>query len=210
MTNSSSLLDRVAWAVLAVSATLIGMGSLRYALPVVPFPLVENFVTHRTALVVHAVSASVALLIGPWQFLQTIRQRRPWLHRYGGRLYAAAVLIAWMASIPIALHAETGTVASIGFLALGVAWVAATAVAVVFILRRRIAQHRRWMIRSYALTAAAITLRVYLGLSGALDIPFAEAYPAIAWLCWVPNLLIAEIALQHSRRWQIWSYADRT
>ncbi|WP_296736440.1 DUF2306 domain-containing protein [Mesorhizobium sp.] len=155
----------------------------------------ENFVTHRTALILHAVSASVALLVGPWQFLPGIRLRRPWLHRYFGRTYAATVLTAWVASIPIALHAETGKVAAIGFLALGGFWVVTTAVAVSFILRRRVAQHRRWMIRSYALTAAAITLRIYLGLSGALGISFAEAYPAIAWLCWVPNLLIVEIFL---------------
>ncbi len=157
-------------------------------------------------MVVHAVSASVALLIGPWQFLTTVRQRRPWLHRYGGRIYAGAVLIAWSASIPVALHAETGKVASIGFLALGALWIATTAIAVALILRRRIALHRRWMIRSYALTTAAITLRIYLGLSGVLDIPFVEAYPVIAWLCWVPNLLFTEIVLLYSSQKQAWSF----
>jgi hypothetical protein len=54
------------------------------------------------------------------------------------------------------------------------------------------------MIRSYALTAAAITLRMYLPLSFALKIPFEIGYPAIAWLCWVPNLLVAELYLQLS------------
>jgi hypothetical protein len=48
------------------------------------------------------------------------------------------------------------------------------------------------MIRSYALCLAAVTLRLYLPLSGAIGIPFDDAYPAIAWLCWVPNLVAAE------------------
>ena len=52
--------------------------------------------------------------------------------------------------------------------------------------------HRRWMIRSYALTAAAITLRLYLPLLSHLGIPFDMSYPVVAWLCWVPNLLFAE------------------
>lgn len=49
------------------------------------------------------------------------------------------------------------------------------------------------MIRSYALTLAAVTLRLQLPASAMLDIPFETAYPAIAFLCWVPNLILAEI-----------------
>jgi hypothetical protein len=52
--------------------------------------------------------------------------------------------------------------------------------------------HREWMIRSYALCLAAVTLRLYLPLAALGGIPFEEAYPAIAWLCWVPNLVAAE------------------
>jgi hypothetical protein len=57
---------------------------------------------------------------------------------------------------------------------------------------RDLPAHRRWMIRSYALTLAAVTLRLYLPLSASLGIPFATAYPAIAWLCWIPNLAAAQ------------------
>ena len=48
------------------------------------------------------------------------------------------------------------------------------------------------MIRSYALTLAAVTLRIYLPGALALGVPYDLAYPPIAWLCWVPNLLVAE------------------
>jgi hypothetical protein len=49
------------------------------------------------------------------------------------------------------------------------------------------------MIRSYALAAAAITLRIYLPLSFVFHVPFSTGYPAIAWLCWIPNALAAEV-----------------
>ena len=48
------------------------------------------------------------------------------------------------------------------------------------------------MIGSYALTLAAVTLRIYLPLSLALGVPFANAYRVISWLCWVPNIILAE------------------
>ncbi len=55
-----------------------------------------------------------------------------------------------------------------------------------------ITQHQRWMIRSYALTLGAVTLRIHLPLFLIQGVPFDQAYPAIAWLAWVPNLVIAE------------------
>jgi len=69
----------------------------------------------------------------------------------------------------------------------------------VMIVRHDTAAHWRWMVRSYALTAAAITLRIYLPRSMALHLPFQRAYPAIAWLCWIPNFLAAEAYLLTSR-----------
>ncbi|MNL75568.1 hypothetical protein D3C87_2013940 [compost metagenome] len=60
--------------------------------------------------------------------------------------------------------------------------------------------HRRWMIRSIALTLAAVTLRIQIPVSMMLDIPFDTAYPVIAWLCWVPNLVVAEMIVRWPRR----------
>ena len=60
------------------------------------------------------------------------------------------------------------------------------------IRRGEVSEHRRWMVRNFSLTLAAVTLRILLPMSGNAGIPFEVAYPAIAWLCWVPNLLVAE------------------
>jgi hypothetical protein len=67
-----------------------------------------------------------------------------------------------------------------------------TSAAYVYIRKGDINNHQVWMIRSYALTFAAVTLRIWLPMAQALQIEFIEAYRVIAWLCWVPNLLIAQ------------------
>ena len=103
------------------------------------------------------------------------------------RIYCGAVLLGWCASLWIAPHSQTGLIASAAFLALGAAWIVTTGLAVRFILRGDVIGHRRWMIRSFALTAAAITLRMYLPLIFVFRWPFSIGYPAIAWLCWIPN-----------------------
>jgi hypothetical protein len=63
---------------------------------------------------------------------------------------------------------------------------------------RRFDEHRRWMIRSFALTFAAVTLRIYMPLSGLMHLDMDQAYRAIAWLAWVPNLILAELYLRRS------------
>jgi hypothetical protein len=52
------------------------------------------------------------------------------------------------------------------------------------------------MVRNFALTFAAVTLRVWLPAGTAAGVPFAVAYPVVAWLCWVPNLLAAEALIR--------------
>jgi hypothetical protein len=58
------------------------------------------------------------------------------------------------------------------------------------------AQHRRWMIRSLSLTFAAVTLRIMLPMIPLTGMDFVDAYRAISFLCWVPNLLWVEVWLR--------------
>ena len=197
---TSRLVLGIAWVLLALSASAVALYSLRYALPHVPMPArLTNFTTRRDALCVHAVCSAIALLVGPWQFVDALRSRHLQLHRALGRCYALAVLTGWIASLPIALHAQTRPIASAGFLALGLSWVTATATAIWKVTHGDIAAHRRWMTRSYALTAAAITLRIYLVIILGCNIDFVPGYRVIAWLCWVPNLLAAEVLVRRMK-----------
>ena len=188
-----SRLAFVGWAILAFNALGTGVVGLRYVLPHVPFPTpLPNFYVRHDWLVAHAVFSSIAVLTGPCQFLPRLRSRSLNLHRWLGRIYCGAVLAGWVASLPIAAHAQTGNVASAGFLSLGAFWIVTTAAAYFSIRAGRVQAHREWMIRSYALTAAAITLRSYLPLLLVNHVPLTTAYPLVAWLCWMPNLAFAE------------------
>ena len=97
----------------------------------------------------------------------------------------------------LAPTAYTGAVASVGFTVLAMATLFTTWTALRMVLAHRYGEHRRWMIRSFSLIMAGVMLRVWVplfnGLSsaGIVSLPFETAYATIAWLCWVPNLLIA-------------------
>jgi uncharacterized membrane protein len=190
-------LPKILWVMLAVFAFVNGLEALRYLLPHVPFPAeIDNFIRRRTALSLHALGGAIALMTGPLQFLPGFRESNWNRHRLLGWVYGGAVLLGWCASVWIAPHAQTGGIAAWGFMTLGAAWIVTTRLAVRFILRGDAIQHRRWMLRSYALTAAAITLRIYLPLVFVFHWPFAIGYPAIAWLCWIPNVIAAELYLR--------------
>jgi uncharacterized membrane protein len=190
-------LPKILWFLLAFFALANALQALRYLLPHPPFPAeIDNFTQRRLALSLHALGGAIALLVGPLQFALRFRETSWKRHRLSGWIYCGAVALGWCASLWIAPHAQTGRVASAGFLTLGAAWIATTGLAVQAILRGDALAHRRWMIRSYALTAAAITLRIYLPLSFVFHVPFSIGYPAIAWLCWIPNALAAELYLR--------------
>lgn len=141
-----------------------------------------------------------ALATGPWQLNQRLRRAAQGLHRWLGRSYVVGVIVGAAGALALAPRAETGAVARIGFAVLGLLWLGFTLLAFLRIRAGEQAAHRRWMVRSYSLTLAAVTLRLYLPLSAVMGLSFEAAYPAIAWLCWIPNLLVAEwyLGLEHA------------
>ena len=123
-----------------------------------------------------------------------MRSSRVALHRWLGRTYLGiGVLVGGVAGLVVALHAFGGVTARLGFAALALAWLYTGTRAYLAIRSRDVAAHRRWMVRNFALTFAAVTLRIYLPASALAGVSFELAYPAIAWLCWAPNLVVAEL-----------------
>jgi uncharacterized membrane protein len=155
------------------------------------------FERYPAAVYVHVFGSAVALGLGPLQFWSTLRTRRPRLHRWCGRLYlGAGVLVGGAAGLYMAFGAFGGPPARMGFTALAAAWLFTGLRAWQAVRNREIVEHRRWMIRNFALTLAAVTLRLWVPAAVASGIAFEAAYPVIAWLCWVPNLLLAEMLLR--------------
>lgn len=159
-------------------------------------PVIANNRFIEPWLLVHVAGAATALLIGPLQFSSRLRTRFGALHRWIGRTYIISCLVGGAAGFVLALGASTGPISTIGFGSLALLWIIATSFAWRRATQGRFIEHRAWMIRSFALTFAAVTLRLYLPLSFLLQLPFDDAYRAISFLCWVPNLLVAELYLR--------------
>jgi uncharacterized membrane protein len=188
------LIRKIAWVLMALLACFIAA----YAFAILFLPnlrppfLQQRFLMMPVAAALHLAASGVALAVGPLQHNSRIRGGFLNLHRWLGRVYVIAVMLGGSAALSLATVSQGGLPTHVGFGLLAVLWLGATAVAYRQIRRGDRTSHRRWMVRSYALTFAAVTLRIYLPLSIAAGLAFEPAYQTIAWLCWVPNLVIAE------------------
>ena len=155
------------------------------------------FEAHTVGIYVHVFASSLALALGPWQFFSQLRQRYPQRHRWIGRVYLlAGVLPGGLSGLYVAQFAFGGLVSSSGFSLLAILWLASAWFGYRAIRRGDVATHTRWMLRNFALTFAAVTLRIYLGSFAATGMRFEVFYPWLAWLCWVPNLLFVYWVLE--------------
>lgn len=195
-------MKRLGWIVFIFFSVSVGFYPLRYLLADGPTGVLANralFDTEvwRWAFYQHVAFGGIALLTGFTQFSKSLRKNRISLHRMLGKIYVASVLMSGLSGLYIAIYTFGGLTAQLGFSGLALGWLLTTTLAFVAIRRKRVDAHQNWMIRSYALTWAAVSLRLYLPLfEFGFDMPFAQSYPIIAWLCWVPNLMIAEWIIQ--------------
>jgi len=189
--------NRGLWALAAVMSAAVAIVSYRYLPRLGPLaPNVVQNLFHRPWLDVHVAGAATALLVGPLQFLPRLRARRRKLHRWLGRTYVAGCLTGGVGGLVMAFGATAGPIAGFGFGILAVIWLITTGQAWQAALDRRFEDHRAWMIRSFALTFGAVTLRLYLPIFPLLGLSFMDGYRAASWLAWVPNLIVAELYLR--------------
>ncbi|WP_082589749.1 DUF2306 domain-containing protein [Agromyces sp. Soil535] len=156
----------------------------------------------QAAFYAHIVAGGLALVAGPFQFWRGLRDRHRQVHRWIGRTYLAAVAIAGVSGLVMAPFSEAGFAGFFGFGTLAVLWLVTGRRAYGAIRRGDVPSHRAWMMRNFALTYAAVTLRLWLGvLIGAQALPggqfdfeaaFANAYAVVPFLAWLPNLVVAE------------------
>ena len=147
----------------------------------------------------HIMFGGLALLVGWAQFIKKIRNKRPVLHRNIGKVYVFSVLISSICGIYIAHYATGGLTASLGFILLGLVWFYTTLNAYLFARKGDIVRHEKLMIFSFAACFAAVTLRIWLPMLSSIMGGFVPAYRVVAWLCWVPNLLVAYIIVRNKQ-----------
>jgi len=152
----------------------------------------------NTAFYTHIALAGLALLIGWIQFSASFRARNLSLHRLVGKIYVGSALLSSIAGIYIGFFATGGFVSGLGFILLGIIWFYTTLMAYLNIREKKIAAHQKMMIYSYAACFAGAALRLWLPLLIYLTGDFIIAYKIVAWLCWVPNLVLANTIIRRT------------
>lgn len=149
---------------------------------------------------IHIIFGIAALIIGPFTLFAKFRERNINRHKILGRIYIIGVFFAGISGIYLAIYATGGFIAQLGFGFLSVFWLLTAFQALVNVKNKNIQEHQKWMIRNYSLTFAAVTLRMWLPLFTLMFgfENFNYSYVIIAWLCWVPNLIVAQMIIQRN------------
>ncbi len=215
LTILQMLMKKITWIFFVLLAIIVGLYPAIYFLTDRRFGLLQSKsaallldITWNAAFYTHIILGGIALLIGWTQFIEKTRNINIALHRLAGKIYVVAAFLSALSGLYIALYATGGITASIGFLSLGMIWFFTTLSAYVHIKNKRIAQHQKMMIYSYAACFAAVTLRIWLPLLIVFLHDFNTSYRIVSYLCWIPNMIVAYFLVERIKkktqsRWQL-------
>jgi len=177
-------------ALVSLRFLILGISPTFGAVPV----MADHIANRNLAFVLHVSASPIVLITGLFQFVPKLRIRRPALHRWTGRIYVLSAMIGGLAGLALAYGSMSDRpIAAAGFGMLAIVWIGITAHAIRLAITGQTAEHRRWMLRSYALAFSAVTLRLELPLFFIFtNMEYGAITAYIAWLCWVPNLIFAE------------------
>ena len=155
---------------------------------------------YQWAFYTHIATGPVSLILGLILISEPLPMRFPKQHRALGKTQVALVLLLLVPSgLWMSYYAETGAVAAIGFASLAIA----TGVCVLCgwrsAVKRRFAEHRRWMWRCFLLLCSAVFLRLMGGLASMADVEPAWSYPLAAWASWLAPLAVFELRARIER-----------
>jgi hypothetical protein len=149
------------------------------------------------AFYIHITTGSLVLVTGIVQLSKKIRHRYASLHRALGKVYVAAILfISAPSGFIMSFFANGGWPAQLGFGLLSIMWWWFTFAGWKAATLKTWHSHRNFTIRSYALTFAAVTLRMYSFIFALMGYRGDFIYNIMVWLSWVPSLILAELWLR--------------
>jgi hypothetical protein len=154
---------------------------------------------YKIAFFTHVYTSIFLMIFGAFQFSNYIQKQHFKLHRISGRLYVTILLLlSGPSGLIMSYYANGGLFAQISFLLLSTFWMLFTFLSFYFILKKQVIQHQKFAIRSFALTLAAISLRLFKYLFVFFFEPLPmDAYRIAAWTSWTFNLLIAEVIIYY-------------
>jgi hypothetical protein len=193
-------LNRFGVTLMALMAVFVALYSLRYygtlaGVWLAVDPRLRDVLTQvPVRALTHVLVAPVALLLGPTQFFPGLREKYPQAHRWCGRAYVLACVVAGVGALATAPFASGGPIAGLGFAVLAALWIGTTFGAWRAAVRRNFRLHRLLMRFSYAMTFGAVTLRLQIPIGFVLGYPSYSAMSIwLAYTSWVPNVMVVAL-----------------
>jgi uncharacterized membrane protein len=168
----------------STNKTLIEQGMELYDFHYQPWNIVLLF---------HIITASLAIVVGPFQFNKKIRIKRKSFHRNLGKMYVITILVSGLTGIYLSFYAFGGVISKVGFFTLSLAWLYTTYLAYKHIRNKQFTLHENWMYRSYAVTFVAVTFRFWSAAIGYSLDNFQLGYTAAIWVSLIGNLVVIEL-----------------
>jgi uncharacterized membrane protein len=185
-------------------------------LPAPGAELDTGFARHPLLTLAHILPGIVFIVLGPFQFIAGLRKRHPALHRWMGRLFLCdSLLIGVTALVMSPQMAVGGAVETAATLVFGALFLLALCLAFAAIRARRVAEHRRWMIRAYAIGLGVATVRPIVGVFFATrrltHLTPHDFFGIAFWLGFLISIATAEAWIRVTPQWRqrvSWSADD--
>jgi uncharacterized membrane protein len=176
-------------------------------------PLDAAFTQHVPLTMLHIFPGLVFVVLGPLQFVETLRTRKPWVHRRIGYVVLTSGLATGVTALMMTTRTAIGGATERAATALfGVLFLVALTRAFACIRQRQVALHREWMIRAFSLGLAVATIRPIVGAFFATQritrLTPPEFFGIAFWLGFTMHLIAAEAWINHTRAPQRRAHAD--
>jgi uncharacterized membrane protein len=156
----------------------------------------------------HVITGILTTLLGPFQFIQSLRNRHIKFHKALGKIYIVCVLISSITANYLAFTTPLNLIYSVGLSVGGIFWISTTGMALLAIKKRNILQHNEWMTRSYIISLFFILylfikdVSVGLGLARLMS-SMSDVSALLVWVSWSIPLFITEIILQGRKLYKV-------
>jgi uncharacterized membrane protein len=193
--SSRVIASVLAWLGMLLLAVYYVSGNVIPYLEVRP-EIYDYFWPKRGWLWLHLGGGVLTLLLGWLQFVAPLRRRHPRLHRWTGRVYLVALLLAVTGATALVLTTPLGWTTAYAFAVMIGAWLTTALLAWLAIRKGAIATHRDWMRRNYIITFAFVTFRLAGKIPGLYNLgSLPEVFTTFGWMSWTVPLLLSEAFL---------------
>ncbi len=154
----------------------------------------DTVILNSLLFIFHVFLSTFPLVLGPWMFVAELRRDRPDIHRKFGYLYVIGCIFGAISVFPLAISNGVGFVAHLGFGTMSWLWFFTTYFAYTAAVNKQFVAHRRWMLRSYAMTYAFVHVNLtYKFILPYEDLTLSGIQAFQSMVSWLSGLLIVEI-----------------